>query len=168
MDLAEAVAIIQRNERARMGRRRAHQLRQVKAAERKALDWRIEESAVDIELASNLVARVAKGFLVRRSVEEMRRDELRLIGMEPLSRAPEVHEAFVARDDAREHRRLVQAEHAAEHAESIAATKRSIYELEGPHMKDRMEDEIRRWYKAHFRQTGACAVIVHVMCVRVL
>ncbi|KNC46177.1 IQ and AAA domain-containing protein 1 [Thecamonas trahens ATCC 50062] len=162
---AAAAALIRRIERARAWRVHATRMAEAHAAEALRSDLHGlgagDDNAlvggdgfVDVEAASNLITRVARGHLVRREVRILRNEELQLLGMQREDRREMDARQAAADSAARARKKAVQADHEAEYLAALVNVKQRIYEEEGPLLKEQMEGQIRRWFLSHLRQTG--------------
>ena len=158
--VAAAADLLRRAERARVRRVEAVRAAEAYAAEAIRGEMGRGESLVggdgfvDVEAASNLITRVARGHLVRKEVQLLRDEELQLLGMQREDRR-ETDAAQAAADVAfRAKKKTIQIEHEAEYQDALVSIKQRIYEDQGPILKEEMEDQIRRWFLSHLRQTG--------------
>ena len=128
----DAIRIIQVNERGRQGRARADALR------RKRLEQEMEDRAArrprrtEDEVAATLQA-VARGYLARRRVREMREAELVFLGMkldDSKRGDPETDPPLRERQNAARRKEL-QAERAAELDRAMTEMKRAVRESDG-------------------------------------
>ena len=143
----DAIRIIQVNERGRQGRARADAIR------RKRLEQEMEDRAArrarktEDEIAATLQA-VARGYLARRRVRQMRDAELVFLGMklddskrgDPATDPPLRERENAAR------RKDIQAERAAELDRAMTEMKRTVRETDGDDMRELIQDKINAWF----------------------
>lgn len=148
MTIEEAVRLIQINERARQGRLRAKFMKEIRTEEereRRALER--GPPTLDANVAATRIQRIWKGFVQRKITKRERQEEMIFIGMEPgpdgdIKRS----NPFVTAVKTEESRRVVQEENDIDYKQALVTTKEQIREMQGPDMKEMMQDQIRQWF----------------------
>ncbi|KAJ3318253.1 Dynein regulatory complex protein 11 [Blyttiomyces sp. JEL0837] len=170
--LADAVRIIQINERGRQGKLRAKYMRDIKmqAEREKELDGGDDEG--EVNSAALRIQRVYRGYKSRKLARQMLQEELVFLG-NPLSRyhatafnastfyagmaAPQrewKHSPTNKAELNRSRRKVVQTQHEEEYQASLVNTKEKIAKVEGPDMKESLQDSFRQWYMEFKRING--------------
>uniref|UniRef100_F7AZ02 IQ motif containing with AAA domain 1 like n=1 Tax=Ornithorhynchus anatinus TaxID=9258 RepID=F7AZ02_ORNAN len=152
MSQAEAIALIQRAERARQGRLQAQVMRDIRRSEereRRARERMTKECSH--EEAALCIQKVWKGFLQRKHTKLERQMEMEFIGM--------VSEASARPGSLRvqigeEQRRLRQAEQEEEYLLQLTRVRNSVLEAEGTDIREEMKEHIRQWLIECHHLTG--------------
>ncbi|CAM9361889.1 unnamed protein product [Lampetra planeri] len=147
MSLEEAVRIVQVTERARQGRLRAKFMQEIRMEEERERKAK-ERGAVtmDITVAAVIIQKMWKGFMQRRRTKREREEELIFLGMTFPSNLPKKSLAQVNAEKVESLRRLTQDEHETEYQQGIVSIKQKLLEVEGPDMKEAMQEQIRQWF----------------------
>eukprot|EP01137_Pigoraptor_chileana_P022869 Opistho-2@88282 len=142
----EAIAIIQVNERARQGRLRAkfmREIRQQEERERKARN-RVQP-AMEPEEAAVIIQKHFKGFRTRKLTKAMTNEELVFVGMAVAEGTPK-SKALLSAKATMTRRKAVRDQHELEYQQALVGVKQKLREVEGPDMKENMQDQIRQWF----------------------
>ncbi|XP_075925316.1 dynein regulatory complex protein 11-like isoform X2 [Petromyzon marinus] len=147
MSLEEAVRIVQVTERARQGRLRAKFMQEIRMEEERERKAK-ERGAVtmDITVAAVIIQKMWKGFMQRRRTKREREEEMIFLGMTLPSNLPKKSLAQVNAEKVESLRRLTQDEHETEYQQGIVSIKQKLLEVEGPDMKEAMQEQIRQWF----------------------
>uniref|UniRef100_S4R5N9 IQ motif containing with AAA domain 1 n=1 Tax=Petromyzon marinus TaxID=7757 RepID=S4R5N9_PETMA len=87
-----------------------------------------------------------KGFMQRRRTKREREEEMIFLGMTLPSNLPKKSLAQVNAEKVESLRRLTQDEHETEYQQGIVSIKQKLLEVEGPDMKEAMQEQIRQWF----------------------
>ncbi|XP_059961897.1 dynein regulatory complex protein 11 [Mesoplodon densirostris] len=145
--LEEAVKLIQVAERARQGRLRAMFMKQIYLQEYRAKQARLlGERVADVETAALCIQKVWRGFHQRKRTEREREEEMIFLGMNPPPLFNEVSAALIQADRVTHLRDKVQVKHEEEYRDALVTIKDDLKLIEGPNIKENLQDEIRRWF----------------------
>uniref|UniRef100_A0A8C4TDS3 IQ motif containing with AAA domain 1 n=1 Tax=Erpetoichthys calabaricus TaxID=27687 RepID=A0A8C4TDS3_ERPCA len=155
MSLEEAIRVIQVSERARQGRLRAKfmkEIRQEEEKERKAnVRW---ESSLDRDEAATRIQKVWLGYSQRKKTKKERLDEFLFLGMVPPAHHQEVSVTILHAQEIEKARSVVQEEHEAQYQQAVVSIKDTIREVEGPDIKESLQEQIRQWFIECRNATG--------------
>lgn len=145
--LEEAVKLIQIAERARQGRLRALFMKQIflqecRAKEMKLLGHRL----LDTKLAALQIQKVWRGFHQCKKTVKEREEEMVFLGMKPSPLFNEVSDAIVQSKQVTNLRDEVQLKHEQDYQEALVNIKEDLKMLEGPDIKEHLQDQIRQWF----------------------
>ncbi|XP_044182545.1 dynein regulatory complex protein 11-like [Acropora millepora] len=156
MTLDDAIRLIQVHERARQGRLRAKFMREIRQQEERERQAQLRGApTMDPDIAATKIQKVWKGFSQRRRTKKMREEELIFVGMSSASGPQDWKDTpMYTAGKTEEHRRVVQEEHEREYQQSLVSVKEKIREIEGPDMKENMQDQIRQWFIECRDKTG--------------
>ncbi|XP_028933937.1 IQ and AAA domain-containing protein 1-like [Ornithorhynchus anatinus] len=155
MSQAEAIALIQRAERARQGRLQAQVMRDIRRSEereRRARERMTKECSH--EEAALCIQKVWKGFLQRKHTKLERQMEMEFIGMAAASDPTGSSEAQLRVQIGEEQRRLRQAEQEEEYLLQLTRVRNSVLEAEGTDIREEMKEHIRQWLIECHHLTG--------------
>ncbi|XP_029081525.1 dynein regulatory complex protein 11 [Monodon monoceros] len=145
--LEEAVKLIQVAERARQGRLRAMFMKQIYLQEYRAKQARLlGERVADVGTAALCIQKVWRGFHQRTRTEREREEEMIFLGMSPPPLFNEVSAALIQADRVTHLRDEVQVKHEEEYRDALVTIKDDLKLIEGPNIKENLQDEIRRWF----------------------
>ncbi|XP_048366495.1 IQ and AAA domain-containing protein 1-like [Sphaerodactylus townsendi] len=147
MPREEAVRLIQMAERMRQGRLRARFMREIRRdeeRERKARESGQREP--DRVQAALCIQKVWKGCLQRRLTVVARQQEMAFIGMALEPQAAVTAPATLRAQLGEEFRRLRQADYETEYRQALDSIRDSVYEVEGPSMREEMKAQLRQWF----------------------
>jgi len=147
----EAVRLIQINERARQGRLRAKFMKEIRMQEeRERLAATRGAPTMDQATAVILIQKMWKGFVTRKKTARMREEELVFIGMKATEEKNFQDDVELQRD----RRRAVQQENEREYQNALVTIKEKLKDVEGPEMRESMQDQIRQWFIESRDATG--------------
>nr|XP_030720615.1 dynein regulatory complex protein 11 [Globicephala melas] len=145
--LEEAVKLIQVAERARQGRLRAMFMKQIYLQEFRAMQARLlGERVADVGTAALCIQKVWRGFHQCKRTEREREEEMIFLGMNPPPLFNEVSAALIQADRVTHLRDEVQLKHEEEYRDALVTIKDDLKLIEGPDIKENLQDEIRRWF----------------------
>ncbi|XP_060007194.1 dynein regulatory complex protein 11 [Lagenorhynchus albirostris] len=145
--LEEAVKLIQVAERARQGRLRAMFMKQIYLQEFRAMQARLlGERVADVGTAALCIQKVWRGFHQCKRTEREREEEMIFLGMNPPPLFNEVSAALIQADRVSHLRDEVQVKHEEEYRDALVTIKDDLKLIEGPDIKENLQDEIRRWF----------------------
>ncbi|KAM8980875.1 IQ and AAA domain-containing protein 1-like [Sarcophilus harrisii] len=143
---SEAIAMIQRAERARQGRLRAKFMREIRKDVERDQRMRERKCEIDGNWAALIIQKIWRGFLRRRKIKQERMLEMKFIGMIPSSSEAE-HSVIMNRAQNREElRRQRQQEKEMEYQEAVVEIRQQVKVKEGPDMQEEMKKQIRQWF----------------------
>jgi len=143
----DAIRLIQIHERARQGRLRAKFMREIRAQEeRERLAATRGAPTIDRDLAATQIQKVWKGYSTRKKTAMEREEELVFVGMKSPKEIPFKETQKHASNEVKEHRRVVQEEYERDYQKALNTVKEKLTEIEGPEMKEQMQDQIRQWF----------------------
>ncbi|XP_029789417.1 dynein regulatory complex protein 11 isoform X2 [Suricata suricatta] len=147
MPLEEAVKLIQVAERARQGRLRAMFMKQIFRQEYRAKQAKIlSEKVVDLEAAALQIQKVWRGFRQYKKTKKQREDEMMFLGMNPPPLFNEVSATMMQAEKVTSLRNEVQTKHEEKYREALVTIKDDLKLVEGPDIKDNLQDQIRHWF----------------------
>ncbi|XP_059784973.1 dynein regulatory complex protein 11 isoform X1 [Balaenoptera ricei] len=145
--LEEAVKLIQVAERARQGRLRAMFMKQIYLQEYRAKQARLlGERVADVGTAALCIQKVWRGFHQCKRTEREREEEMIFLGMNPPPLFNEVSAALIQADRVTHLRDKVQVKHEEEYRDALVTIKDDLKLIEGPNIKENLQDQIRRWF----------------------
>ncbi|XP_039084536.1 dynein regulatory complex protein 11 [Hyaena hyaena] len=145
--LEEAIKLIQVAERARQGRLRAMFMKQIFLQEYRAKQAKIfSEKVVDLEVAALQIQKVWRGFHQCKKTEKQREDEMIFLGMNPPPLFNEVSATVIQAEKVTSLRNEVQVKHEKKYREALVKIKDDLKLVEGPDIKDNLQDQIRHWF----------------------
>ncbi|KAJ3074838.1 Dynein regulatory complex protein 11 [Rhizoclosmatium hyalinum] len=143
----DAIKMIQINERGRQGRLRA----KIQAQREKDLDAGDDEG--ELNSAALKIQRVFRGHKARKLAKAKLREELIFLGMAAAPR--DAKQSSIAKAELnRNRRKIIQVQHEEEYQAALVNTKEKISKVEGPDMKENMQDSFRQWYMEYKRVNG--------------
>ncbi|CAF1009153.1 unnamed protein product, partial [Didymodactylos carnosus] len=148
MSMDDAIRIIQSHERARQGRLRAKQMKEIRVNEQRARQRAtIGEPQMDKNLAATIIQKYWRRYVVRRDTKKFRDEEYMFLGMAMPNFPKDPLKKLLA--DVKGHeeeRRKRQEKHEIAYQQALIATREKIRQTEGPDMKERLQDQIRQWF----------------------
>ncbi|XP_039272100.1 dynein regulatory complex protein 11-like isoform X2 [Styela clava] len=148
MSLEEAIRLIQVHERARQGRLRAKFMKEIRMEEeRERVAAQRGAPTLDPDVAATRIQKIWKGFVRRKLTRKQREEEMIFIGMVPTKESrPKKFLPQTLAENTEMARRVTQDEYEVEYQQALVTVKEKIREVEGPDMKERMQDQIRQWF----------------------
>uniref|UniRef100_F6V6L4 Uncharacterized protein n=1 Tax=Ciona intestinalis TaxID=7719 RepID=F6V6L4_CIOIN len=148
MSFEEAIRLVQIHERARQGRLRAKFMREIRLEEeREKLAAQRGAPTLDPDLAATRIQKIWKGFVQRKVTRREREEEMVFIGMVPgkeVKTKKITPQAFAEKTEADRH--ITQEENEVEYQQALVTIKEKIRQVEGPDIKETMQDQIRQWF----------------------
>ncbi|XP_006866877.1 PREDICTED: IQ and AAA domain-containing protein 1 [Chrysochloris asiatica] len=154
--LDEAVKAIQIAERARQGRLRAMFMKEIylqeyRAKQSKLLGDRIPNMAG----AALCIQKVWKAFHQNRKTNKQREEEMIFLGMIPPPHFDQVSAMLIQAQQVKSQRNEVQIKREEDYKEALVTIKNDLKLLEGPDIKESLQDQIRHWFIECRNLTGA-------------
>eukprot|EP00111_Clytia_hemisphaerica_P004244 TCONS_00012119-protein len=147
MTKEEAIQLIQIHERARQGRWRAKFMKEIRVQEeRERLAATRGAPTLDRNVAATKIQKIWKGFMARKKTKVMREEELIFVGMKPAPPVNYKDTPMYKADQQMEKRRIIQQENEREYQKALVTIKEKLREVEGPEMRERLQDQIRQWF----------------------
>ncbi|KAI8929927.1 hypothetical protein BC831DRAFT_441619 [Entophlyctis helioformis] len=153
MTVAEAVRIIQTNERGRQGKLRAKYMRDIKLQAQREKDMIGNDDEKEVNEAAVKIQRIYRGYKARSKVKKMLLDELTFLGMATPHREPKTDPSTKAAIN-RNRRKILQQQYEEDYLQALVNTKEKILKVEGPDMKEAIQDDFRQWYMEYKRVNG--------------
>nr|XP_045723624.1 dynein regulatory complex protein 11 [Mirounga angustirostris] len=145
--LEEAVKLIQIAERARQGRLRAMFMKQIFLQEYRAKQAKIlGEKVADVGAAALQIQKVWRGFHQSKKTEKQREEEMIFLGMKPPPLFNEVSATVIQAEKVSSLRNEVQIKHEENYKEALVTIKDDLKLIEGPDIKENLQDQIRHWF----------------------
>ncbi|KAL1022283.1 hypothetical protein UPYG_G00024610 [Umbra pygmaea] len=149
MRLEEAVRVLQLCERARQGRLRHHFMKAIRQAKGQGAvtKGRKATSTLDVSDAATRIQKVWLGYRQRKRTNLERMEEMVFLGMvlpEQVQQTPSAAKQKAQRVEAA--RRLVQEENEAEYQRVLVSTKESVQAVDGPDIRETLQEQIRQWF----------------------
>jgi hypothetical protein len=148
MTMEEAIQLIQVHERARQGQLRAKLMTNIRQEEeRQRLAQQQGKPTIDLDTAATVIQKVWKGYSQRKKTARLRAEELIFVGMVPppgpisLKNTPQAVSKKVMLS-----RRIAQEQNENDYQQALGIVKARLKEVEGPDMREHMQDEIRKWF----------------------
>ncbi|KAL7890575.1 hypothetical protein AOLI_G00000510 [Acnodon oligacanthus] len=146
MSVERAVQLLQVSERARQGRLRAHFMKEIWQEEQRT-KRRENYSPIssDPHLAATLIQKVWRGYRQRKRTSKERLEEMIFLGM----MAPQLPNLSAAQQRAQQvesSRRRVQEDHETEYQQALVTIKESVHLVDGPDIKETMQEQLRQWF----------------------
>ncbi|XP_055069214.2 dynein regulatory complex protein 11 isoform X1 [Misgurnus anguillicaudatus] len=143
MSVERAVWLLQVSERARQGRLRAHFMKKIRQEEQRLqMD---SSSIVDPDLAATCIQKVWRGYRDRKRVNKERLEEMIFLGMIP-AQHPTPSPAHLRAQQLKGSRHRVQEEHEVEYQKALVSIKESVQTVDGPDIKETLQEQIRQWF----------------------
>ena len=160
MDIDIAIRVIQNNERGRQGIARIQTIRKIIKNQEKEKKMRknlqkgrqMEQSQqVKEAKAAEFLQKRFRGILARRTVEEMREDEMVFLGMKPRPQtaAELAADPVKAREETKNRAKMIQRANQNDYEKQRVELMKDITAVEGYDIKDKMLKERRDWITEH-------------------
>ncbi|XP_052606416.1 dynein regulatory complex protein 11 isoform X1 [Peromyscus californicus insignis] len=145
--LEEAVKMIQIAERARQGRLRAMFMKQIFLQECRAKEIKLlGQRLADTSLAALQIQKVWRGFHQSKKTVKEREEEMVFLGMKPPHVFNEISAATIQSERVTRLRNEVQLKHEQNYKEALVNIKEELKLMEGPDIKEHLQDQIRQWF----------------------
>ncbi|CEG47354.1 iq and aaa domain-containing [Plasmopara halstedii] len=145
MSLDEAISVVQKNEKGRLGRQQSLHDQELREQERQRNFYETSQSSLEMDpdVAAANIQRMFRGFWSRATADRERDAELVFIGMKaPLLDRSAMNKRLT---DARLQRRSEQQDNKEEYERALVTLHEVVTSEEGPLMKEKMLEERRRW-----------------------
>uniref|UniRef100_A0A674DDQ9 IQ motif containing with AAA domain 1 n=1 Tax=Salmo trutta TaxID=8032 RepID=A0A674DDQ9_SALTR len=146
MCLEEAVRVLQVCERARQGRLRHRFMKEIRQAEEEGSQAKSQTpiSTLDPDQAATRIQKVWRGYSQRKRTRRERLEEMVFLGMVGVLQRPSV--AQLKAQQVETTRRLVQEENEAEYQRALVSIKESVRTVDGPDLRETLQEQIRQWF----------------------
>ncbi|XP_033028249.1 dynein regulatory complex protein 11 isoform X1 [Lacerta agilis] len=155
MPLEEAIRTIQIAERARQGRLRATFMKQIYLEEKRERLARLAgEKALDIDGAVLFIQKLWRGYAQWKKSVKLREEEMVFLGMIP---PPHFHKPSISVLRAQKVDNIrceIQEKHELDFQKALVSIKERVKEIEGPDIKESLQDQIRQWFIECRHMTG--------------
>uniref|UniRef100_G3TI15 IQ motif containing with AAA domain 1 n=1 Tax=Loxodonta africana TaxID=9785 RepID=G3TI15_LOXAF len=154
--LDEAIKTIQISERARQGRLRAMFMKQIYLQE-----YRVKQSKLlsdrlpDVAAAALCIQKVWRAFHQTKKTEREREEEMIFLGMNPPPQFNQISATLIQAQKVNSVRNEVQIKHEESYKDAMVTIKNDLRLLEGPDIKESLQDQIRHWFIECRNLTGA-------------
>ncbi|XP_072496773.1 dynein regulatory complex protein 11 isoform X2 [Notamacropus eugenii] len=155
MPLEEAVKLIQISERARQGRLRAIFMRQIYYQDIKGKQARLHgENAQDLNGAATRIQKFWRSFHQYKKTLREKEEEMVFLGMNPSPHIHSFNHTLLSAQKVTFLRYELQEKHEEEYKEALVTIKTNLKMLEGPDIKESLQDQIRHWFIECRNMTG--------------
>ncbi|CAM4622835.1 unnamed protein product [Leuciscus chuanchicus] len=144
MSIERAMWLLQVSERARQGRLRAHFMKTIRQEEQRGLQSS-SSSILNPDRAATCIQKVWRGYRDRRRVKKECLEEMIFLGMIP-AQQPTPTPAQLHAQQLESRRHGMQEEHEAEYQRALANIKESVQCVDGPDIKESLQEQIRQWF----------------------
>lgn len=100
------------------------------------------------------IQRYYRGFKARKLVANMKYEEMVFLGMEEPPEKEIKNDPIWKQVNNRERRKILQKQFEEDYLQALVATKEKILRMEGPDMREAIQDEFRQWYMEYKRING--------------
>ncbi|XP_003798312.3 IQ and AAA domain-containing protein 1 [Otolemur garnettii] len=143
----EAVKLIQISERARQGRLRALFMKQIYMQEYRAKQFKLlSEKVADTQAAALRIQKVWRGFRQFKKTIREREEEMIFLGMKPPPFFNEASSTIIQAEKVTHLRNEVQMKHEEDYREALVTIKDDLKLIEGPDIKETLQEQIRNWF----------------------
>nr|XP_004610952.1 unnamed protein product [Sorex araneus] len=147
LPLEKAVKLVQLAERMRQGRLRAMFMRQIFLQEYRAKQARLlGEKTVDLGASALLIQKIWRGFNQCKKTVQEREEEMVFLGMMPPPLFNQVSPTVEQAEKVRSQRDETQGRHEAAFQHALVTIKDDLKLVEGPDIKENLQDQIRHWF----------------------
>ncbi|TPX33247.1 hypothetical protein SmJEL517_g03843 [Synchytrium microbalum] len=153
MSVDEAVGLIQKNERGRQGRLRAKHMREIRLQAKREQELDAHDDASVVQNAAIRIQKTWRGFRARKEAAATLHAELEFLKMQPSARGGS-SAAKALSEQNRARRKITQTQHEEEYQQALINTKEKLMKVEGPEIRETMQDNFRQWYMDHKKTHG--------------
>ncbi|KAM3853527.1 dynein regulatory complex protein 11 isoform 3-T3 [Vipera latastei] len=147
MLLEEAVRVIQIAERARQGRLRATFMKQIFLEEKRERLARLQGTkGPDVETAAMCIQRIWRGHTQWKKTLKIREEEMVFLGMIPPSHFQRPSASLLRAQKVDTLRCEIQEKYESDFQKALVSIKERVKEIEGPDIKETLQDQIRQWF----------------------
>ncbi|XP_077774754.1 dynein regulatory complex protein 11 isoform X2 [Podarcis muralis] len=155
MPLEEAIRTIQIAERARQGRLRATFMKQIYLEEKRERLARLTgEKALDIDGAVLFIQKLWRGYAQWKKSLKLREEEMVFLGMIPPPHFQKPSISILRAQKVDNIRCELQEKHELDFQKALVSIKERVKEIEGPDIKESLQDQIRQWFIECRHMTG--------------
>ncbi|XP_039182160.1 dynein regulatory complex protein 11 isoform X2 [Crotalus tigris] len=147
MLLEEAVRVIQIAERARQGRLRATFMKQIFFEEKRERLARLQGTkSPDVETAAMCIQRIWRGHTQWKKTLKIREEEMVFLGMIPPPHFQRPSASLLRAQKVDTLRCEIQEKYESDFQKALVSIKERVKEIEGPDIKETLQDQIRQWF----------------------
>ncbi|XP_019378896.1 PREDICTED: IQ and AAA domain-containing protein 1 [Gavialis gangeticus] len=147
MTFKEAIRIIQISERARQGRLRAEFMKQIYLEEKRERQARLHSGkSPNLDASAVCIQKVWRGYIQKKRTEKIREEEMIFLGMSPPPHFHRISASLMQAQRVEATRCEVQEKHDEEYKKALVAIKNRLREMEGPDIKESLQEQIRQWF----------------------
>ncbi|XP_053899887.1 dynein regulatory complex protein 11 isoform X2 [Malaclemys terrapin pileata] len=147
LPLEEVIRVIQISERARQGRLRATFMKQIYLEEKRERQARLQGvKGPNLDAAALRIQKVWRGFTQWKKTVKMREEEMIFLGMNPPPQFQRISASVARAQNVETKRCEVQGRHETEYKKALVSIKTHLREMEGPDIKESLQDQIRQWF----------------------
>ncbi|XP_072833386.2 dynein regulatory complex protein 11 isoform X3 [Pogona vitticeps] len=147
MLLEEAIRAIQIAERARQGRLRATFMKQIYLEEKRERLARLHGTrGPDLETAAVNIQRFWRGHSQWKRTLQLREEEMIFLGMSPPLHFQRPSASLLRAQKIDSLRCEIQEKHESDFQKALVTIKEQVREIEGPDIKESLQDQIRQWF----------------------
>ncbi|XP_067404759.1 dynein regulatory complex protein 11 [Emydura macquarii macquarii] len=147
LPLEEVIRVIQISERARQGRLRATFMKQIYLEEKRERQARLQGGkGPNVNAAALRIQKVWRRFTQWKKTEKMRDEEMIFLGMNPPPQFQRISASLARAQNVEAKRCEVQGKHETEYQKALVSIKTHLREMEGPDIKESLQEQIRQWF----------------------
>ncbi|CAM4538719.1 dynein regulatory complex protein 11 isoform X1 [Lepidochelys kempii] len=147
LPLEEVIRVIQISERARQGRLRATFMKQIYLEEKRERQAKLQGAkGPNLDAAALRIQKVWRGFTQWKKTEKMREEEMIFLGMNPPPQFQRISASVARAQNVETKRCEVQGRHETEYENALVSIKTHLREIEGPDIKESLQEQIRQWF----------------------
>ncbi|XP_066521555.1 dynein regulatory complex protein 11 isoform X2 [Hoplias malabaricus] len=146
MSVERAIQLLQVSERARQGRLRASFMKEIwQEEQRKSRGENCSHADLDPHQAAILIQKVWRGYRQRKKTSKERLEEMIFLGM-VAPQLPVLSPAQQRAQQVESSRRQVQDQRETEYQQALVTIKQSVHLVDGPDIKETLQEQIRQWF----------------------
>ncbi|XP_060088415.1 dynein regulatory complex protein 11 [Heteronotia binoei] len=147
MVLEEAVRLIQIAERARQGRLRATFMKQIYLEEKRERQARLQgKKGPDVDSSAVCIQKFWRGHTQLKKTLKIRDEEMIFLGMIPPAHFQRPSASLIRAQKVDHLRCEIQEMHESDYQSALVSIKERVKEIEGPDIKESLQDQIRQWF----------------------
>ncbi|XP_077169701.1 dynein regulatory complex protein 11 isoform X2 [Paroedura picta] len=155
MVLEEAVRLIQIAERARQGRLRATFMKQIYLEEKRERQARLQGvKSPDMDSSAVCIQKFWRGHAQLKRTLKLRDEEMIFLGMIPPAHFQRPSASLIRAQKVDNIRCEIQQKHELDYQKALVSIKERVKEIEGPDIKESLQDQIRQWFIESRHLTG--------------
>ncbi|XP_015271924.1 PREDICTED: IQ and AAA domain-containing protein 1-like, partial [Gekko japonicus] len=147
MVFEEAVRLIQIAERARQGRLRATFMKQIYLEEKRERQAKLQGGkGPDVDSCAVCIQKFWRGHAQLKKTLKLRDEEMVFLGMIPPAHFQRPSASLIRAQKVDNLRCEIQEKHESDYQQALVSIKDRVKEIEGPDIKESLQDQIRQWF----------------------